>query len=245
MWYGVMKKFNWRGPVGYGHLWPRPSLATTFFGHDLLWQRPGRLWPQPSTWPIWAILVGTDRFWPTLPTRLGLADFGAPGRWDALSLGYKNLLWGHKMLLFGTQKMLLTLSEVKGVSTYCLIVLDILEGPKRQGWSSTVGDPKSSRKSSRKERHTKQEKQHKEAEAAKYSSTNKESSKNNRKHKQQQKLHKQYKQQRKQQKQQQRHEGPEGGAPKVSLCSHWRLLVEFRFFLVFFEIPVNFIMIGY
>ena len=40
---------------------------------------------------------------------------------------------------------------------------------------------------------------------------------------------KQHKQQvAKQQEQQQRHEGPEGGAPKVSLCSHWRLLVEFR-----------------
>ena len=48
----------------------------------------------------------------------------------------------------------------------CSIVLDILEGQKRQGWGSTVGDPKSSRKSSRKQQHTKQEKQHKEAEAA-------------------------------------------------------------------------------
>ena len=32
------------------------------------------------------------------------------------------------------------------------------------------------------------------------------------------------------QKQQQRHEGPEG---RRSLCSHWRLLVEFRFFQAF------------
>ena len=63
--------------------------------------------------------------------------------------------------------------------------------------------------------------------------------------KQQQKLHKQYKQQRKQQKQQQRHEGPEGGAPKVSWCSHCRFLVEFRFFQAFFETPVNFIIIGH
>ena len=38
--------------------------------------------------------------------------------------------------------------------------------------------------------------------------------------------------------------GPEGGAPKASLCSHWRLLVEFRFFQAIFEIPVNFL-IGY
>ena len=54
---------------------------------------------------------------------------------------------GYKMF-FGTQKK----------------VLDIFE--KRQGWGSTVGDPKSSRKSSREQQHTKQEKQHKEAEAA-------------------------------------------------------------------------------
>ena len=40
-------------------LWSRPTLATTYFGHDLLgpgrlWPQPGRLWPQPLTWPIWA-----------------------------------------------------------------------------------------------------------------------------------------------------------------------------------------------
>ena len=39
-----------------------------------------------------------------------------------------------------------------------------------------------------------------------------------------------------------RDEGPEGGA---SLCSQWRLLVEFLFFQAFFEIQVNFTTIGY
>ena len=96
-------------------------------------------------------------------------------------------------------------------------VLDILEGQKRQGWSSTVDDPKSSRKSSKKQQHTKQEKQHKEAEPAtsteksKCSRTNKKSSKNNRKHQ----ISKSSK--RSSANQQQRQEGP-GGCPKVSLC---------------------------
>ena len=33
--------------------------------------------------------------------------------------------------------------------------------------------------------------------------------------------------------------------PKVSLCSHCRFLVQFRFFQAFFEIPVNFKSICY
>ena len=48
---------GWNGPTlattyfGHDLLWPRPTLAMTYIGHDLLW--PGRLWPRPG------------RFWPT------------------------------------------------------------------------------------------------------------------------------------------------------------------------------------
>ena len=45
-------------------------------------------------------------------------------------------------VFFGKQKMLLTFSEVKWGLIKCKIVLDILEGQKRQGWGSTVGGPK-------------------------------------------------------------------------------------------------------
>ena len=133
---------------------------------------------------------------------------------------HRSLFWGYKMLFFGIQKMILTFSEVKWGLTNCFIVPDILEGQKRQGWVfSTVGDPKSSSKSSRKQQHTKQEKQHKEAAQNMKSSTNRSK---------------------------QRHEGPESGAPKVSFCFHWRLLVEFPFFQDFFEkIPMIFIKNGY
>ena len=51
----------------------------------------------------------------------------------------------------------------------------------------------------------------------------------------------------KQQQQQQQEDtrAQKGGAPKVSLGSHCRFLVEFRFFQTFFEMPVNFKIIGY
>ena len=59
----------------FGHdlLWPRHSFAMTYFGHDLLWPgrlwpRPGGLWPQPSRlWPQphGPIMVGPSRFGPT------------------------------------------------------------------------------------------------------------------------------------------------------------------------------------
>ena len=146
--------------------------------------------------------------------------------------GTKVFFWDTKCFFRETKIVVDILGGQRGPIN-CLIVLEILEGQKRQGWGSTVGDPKSSRKSSRKQQHAKQEKQHKEAETA--TSTEK-ASNNNRKHKQQephkqkqvakegsntgknserkkqhkqQKLHKQYKQH----KQQQRHEGPEGGLP--------------------------------
>ena len=62
------------------------------------------------------------------------------------SLGYKMFFSEYKKIV------LLTFSEVKGSHQY-LVVLDNLEGQKQQGWGSTVGDPKSSHKSSRKQQH--------------------------------------------------------------------------------------------
>ena len=50
-------------------VWPRPSLATTFFGHDLLWPRP----------TLATTYFGHDLLWPrpTLATTFfGQADFG-------------------------------------------------------------------------------------------------------------------------------------------------------------------------
>ena len=90
-------------------------------------------------------------------------------------LGYK-MFFGDTKCFFGIQK----------------IILDIVDGQKRQGWGSTVGDPKSSRKS-RKQQHTKQEKQHEEAEAAKTteSTNNRNISTNNRSRTSRSKLHKQ------------------------------------------------------
>ena len=58
---------------------------------------------------------------------------------------------------FGIQKMLLTFSEVKG-SHHFQIVLDILEGQKRQGWGSAVGGPKAAEKKKQRRKHP--QKQH-------------------------------------------------------------------------------------
>ena len=108
----------------------------------------------------------------------------AQKRRDALFWGVqKSFWWIHKtkVIFLVIQKSLwvieiqnvfsrnksfwLTFSEGKWGLTICLIVLDILESKKRQGWGSTVGDPKSSRKNSRKQQHTKQEKQQKQQKA--------------------------------------------------------------------------------
>ena len=62
--------------------------------------------------------------------------------------------------VFREQKIVLDIFGSQGGLINCVIVLDILEGQKRQGWSSAVGDPKSSRKSSRKQQHTQQDQQH-------------------------------------------------------------------------------------
>ena len=81
--------------------------------------------------------------------------------------GYKGLFWdskdhsafwwtpksflGYKMF-FGIQKNVRdSLGGQKGFMK-CEIVLDILEGQKRQGWGSTVGDTKAATKQHRKQR---------------------------------------------------------------------------------------------
>ena len=78
--------------------------------------------------------------------------------------------WGSKMLLSGHQKIVLDIFASQRGLINCFIVIDILEGQKR---GSTVGDPKSSSKSSREQQHTKQEKQHKQTEQQKAQTTGK------------------------------------------------------------------------
>ena len=163
-------------------------------------------------------------------------------------LGYKNLF--------------LTFSEVNGVSSIVELFLTFWKVKSGQ-WGSIVGEPKKAagKEAESRKAHMrgKQHKQQRAPTAGTQEKTSKGSAKAAKSSKQQEQ-HKHEKQQQsstnnnsesctKQFKQQskQRHEGPEGGAPKVSLCSHWRLLVEFRWCLsfFFFEIPVNFILIGY
>ena len=54
-----------------------PALAMAYFGHDLLWPRPGLLWPQLLTWPIWADFGRARPIWangrlPPSPARTAL-----------------------------------------------------------------------------------------------------------------------------------------------------------------------------
>ena len=179
------------------------------------------------------------------------------------------------MFFSGYKKLLLTSLEVKGVSSIVKLVLTFRKVKSGKGGVQRSATQKAAKTAAQTKRAAKttestnnnphQQKQTAAQIAPNSSNTCKKHQKDQQKHqkdqqkqqkdqqkqqkdqqKQQQKLHKQYKQQRKQQKQQQRHEGPEGGAPKVSLCFHWRLLVEFRWcFRVFFEIPVKIITIGY
>ena len=82
------------GQAYFGHdqLWPRPTLATTCFRQADFGHNPFNLAN------LGRFLVGPGRFWPTLATRLGLADFrfveadfGGPGRlwWGQEDLGQR------------------------------------------------------------------------------------------------------------------------------------------------------------
>ena len=95
-------------------------------------------------------------------------------------LGVQKFFWDTKDQsdCFGIQKIVLDIFGGQRDLINCLIVLDILESLNRQGWGSTVGDPKSSRNRCRKQQQT--------GKAAPRSR----SSKNNRSHKQQEHQHK-------------------------------------------------------
>ena len=139
---------------------------------------------------------------------------------------------------FGIQKKFLTFSEVKRISFIVKLFLTFWKVKSGKG-GVQKGDPeKAVAKAARSQQ---QQKQH--------------STSSSKLHKQQ---HKQ-KHQKQQQKQRTNRNTSrntsssrdtrvqKAGAPKVSLCSHWRILVEcwwcFRGF--FFETPVNFTTIGY
>ena len=72
--------------------------------------------------------------------------FGIQKTKQTAFLDTKVFFWDTKCFS-GYKKWFLTFGGQWGLIN-CKFVLDILEGQKRQGWDSTVGDPKSSRKSS-------------------------------------------------------------------------------------------------
>ena len=66
--------------------------------------------------------------------------------------GIQKSSWRMQNVFFGIQKFVLDIFGCQRGLMNCKIVLDILESQKRQGWGSTVGEPKRSRKSSRKQK---------------------------------------------------------------------------------------------
>ena len=124
---------------------------------------------------------------------------------------------GYKMF-FGTQKLFWTFSEVKKGLIKCKIVLDILDGQKRQGWGSTVGAPQTKRAAKTTEKHKQQ--------AAQAEANCSNSCANSTKQQQ----HKKKTPTTKTAKAATETRGPRRRRPKVSLCSHCRFLVEFLFF---------------
>ena len=153
---------------------------------DWSWQFNSGRARQSSGFAFRLVLAGLT---PVMCVSWGMCFWDTKGQSDLL--GTPKSLFGIQNAFFGIQKVFLTFSQVKGVSWIVKLLLTFWKVKSVKGVGSTVGDPKSSRKSTRNQQHTKQEKQHKETEAAtstekaKYSSTNKQSSKNNRKHKQQ------------------------------------------------------------
>ena len=238
----------------------------------------GALRATHSLLPLWehGCTVGIDWNPPVLWIVEGMCFF----------LGHQSHFLGYKNALFGMQKMFLTFSEVKGVSSIVKLLLafsKVKSGksafrPKSGSKSRTNNKPhkqqqvvqtaaqiaptssKSNKRSSESSNGSSTNIKNSSKRSTNTKNSNTNSSNTGKKHqKDQQKQQssksstnnsksstkrntsssksstssskscKQYKHQRKQQKQQQRERrGPEGGAPKVSLCSHWRLLVEFR-----------------